>query len=108
MSPPLMGAFMPAKEIRHIDLISNAQGMALRGIEESEPTQIKQSRPALPITADNIRYYELFVGIGSEIILKYAQGVGGFNADSFPQGRSRKRSNGHTVIMHAGGTPRAP
>ena len=85
---------MPPKEIRHIDLISNTQRMALRLIEESKPAQIKQARPALPITADNVRHYKLLVGVGPKIILKYAQGVDGFNADGFSQRRSRKGSNG--------------
>src|SRR5712692_383123 len=93
MTPPLVGALVPAKEIRQADLVFHSQLMKLGGIEEREPAKVKKAWPTLSVAANNVGYRELLVGIGTKIILEHAQSVRRFHADCLGQGRGIKISN---------------
>src|SRR5579885_3347546 len=49
MSPPLVRAFVPAKEIRQLISVLQPNGVALRGVQEGSRPQINQAGPALAV-----------------------------------------------------------
>jgi hypothetical protein len=95
---------MAAEEIRKLDLILDAQGVALGGIEKGEPAQIQKAGPALPVAADNVRDDELLVRIGPKVVLKNAQSVPGFDADGLAKRGRRERAN-RRLRAAAGASP---
>ena len=70
VAPPLVGTFMGAEEITDSSLVLDAKGVALSGVQKSKPREIEEAGPALAVGTSNIGDGELFVGIGSEIVLK--------------------------------------
>ena len=55
--------------------------MPLRVIQEREPREVQQAGPALPVGTDNVRHRDLVVRIRTEVVLKYLQGIFGFDVD---------------------------